>query len=81
MPTHSFAVVNNYILFVELASLVIISDKGELSRLYCALNVASFNLVSYFIVVLKLSTKLMIEAQISDMICRSLKECPVMLGN
>ena len=49
MSAHSFAVVINCVLFVEVAPLVI----GQFSRLYSALNIACFNSVCNFIAVLK----------------------------
>ena len=51
-PTHSFAVVNYYVLFAELAPLAIISDLGQFSKLCCASNMACFDLICDFIVLL-----------------------------
>ena len=44
MSAHSFAVVINCVLFVEVAPLVI----GQFSRLYSALNIACFNCVQFY---------------------------------
>lgn len=45
VPTHDFVVVNYEVLFVELAALALISDKGHFSRLYCMSNMKPYNSV------------------------------------
>ena len=49
----SFAVVNYYVLFVELAAPMVLSNKGQFRRLYCASDLARFDLVCDFIALLK----------------------------
>ena len=72
VPTHSFAIVSYYTLFVELVPLLILSNYGQFSKLPCLKHGSLHFCLRFHCINNEIKTKSMMKAQTSDvMICRS----------